>query len=260
MIVDSHCHLHMLPEANNQHEMRQVVQAAVNAGVEEMLCVSVDPYAMSSMLDLIQDFSCVKASMGMHPCQANVQMNDWSSLFMEHVCHPKVIAVGECGLDYYHEDHLDKKRQKKHFESQIAWSVDVDKPLIIHTRSAALDTVDMLRAVGRGDAKGVFHCFSQDYATAKAALDLGFYVSFSGILTFKNASELKEIAKNMPKDRVLVETDTPYLAPVPYRGKVNRPAWVTHVAETLASLWSMDYDAVCDTTTRNYKRLFYERM
>ncbi|MDI6750770.1 MAG: TatD family hydrolase, partial [Rhodocyclaceae bacterium] len=168
---------------------------------------------------------------------------------------PKVVAIGETGLDYYRLKG-DLEWQRERFRTHIRAARICGKPLIIHTRSAAADTLGILKEEGGEAVGGVFHCFTESAEIARAALDLGFYISFSGIVTFKNALELKEVAKMVPLDRMLVETDAPYLAPVPYRGKVNQPAYVRFVAEEIARLRGQDLDAICAATTENFFKLF----
>jgi TatD DNase family protein len=169
--------------------------------------------------------------------------------------HPKVVAIGETGLDYYRLTG-DLEWQRERFRAHIRAAKRAAKPLIIHTRAAAADTLRIMREERADESGGVMHCFTETWETAEAALDLGFHISFSGIVTFKNAVELKEVARRVPVDRLLVETDSPYLAPVPHRGKVNRPAWVRHVAEEVARLRGMSLEGVASATSENFFRLF----
>ena len=169
--------------------------------------------------------------------------------------HPKIVAIGETGLDYYRTS-CDVDRQRERFARHIRAARCVQKPLIVHTRSASGETIELMKSEEAGGAGGVMHCFGEDWDTAKAALDEGFYISFSGIVTFKNAQTLRDVAKKVPLDRILVETDAPYLAPVPFRGKTNEPAYVKHTAECLAEIRQMDLDSFADLTTENFFRLF----
>jgi TatD DNase family protein len=255
MIVDSHCHLNLIPDTAFGG-VDKVVDEAKRAGVIEMLCVSVSLPEIPEVLACAERYESVFASVGIHPCVANTTEYFPEDAIRSFLNHDKVIAIGETGLDFYHQESLDRDRQMACFFEHIKLAKTHQKPLIIHSRQSAKATVDFLRQEGKGDVQGVFHCFSEDYETAKRVLDLGFYLSFSGVLTFKSAGSLRDVARRLPRNRVLVETDSPYLSPVPYRGKTNKPAHVVEVARVLAELWQCDQALVCEHTTFNYRTLF----
>ena len=251
MFVDSHCHLDFPDLA----EREDSVLAAMTANrVGRALCVSVKLEDFPRVLALAGRHECLYASVGVHPDNADVEEPDEARL-VALADHPKVVAIGETGLDYYwHKDAPEWQRAR--FRTHIRAARACAKPLIIHTRSAADDTLRLMREEGAGEAGGVMHCFTESREVAEAALELGFYISFSGIVTFKNARELKAVAQYVPLDRLLIETDAPYLAPVPHRGRTNEPAWVVHVAEEIARLRNLSLDEVETATTDNFFRLF----
>jgi TatD DNase family protein len=251
MFVDSHCHLDFPDLA----EREDAVLAAMTANrVGRALCVSVKLEDFPRVLARAGRHECLYASVGVHPDNADVEEPDEARL-VALADHPKVVAIGETGLDYYwHKDAPEWQRAR--FRTHIRAARACAKPLIIHTRSAADDTLRLMREEGAGEAGGVMHCFTESREVAEAALELGFYISFSGIVTFKNARELKAVAQYVPLDRLLIETDAPYLAPVPHRGRTNEPAWVVHVAEEIARLRSLSLDEVETATTDNFFRLF----
>ncbi|MFN4117030.1 MAG: TatD family hydrolase, partial [Inhella sp.] len=198
------------------------------------------------------------ASVGVHPDNEGVREPSVDEL-LRLAAHPKVLAIGETGLDYYRlngRSIADMEWQRERFRVHIRAARACGKPLVVHTRSSSFDTLQVLKDEGQGAVKGVFHCFTEDLATAQAAVELGFHISFSGILTFKNAEGLREVAKALPRERVLIETDSPYLAPVPFRGKLNTPALVPHVAAELARLWDESIETVAAITRRNTGALF----
>jgi len=253
MLVDSHCHIDFAELAGDFSGM---LSRAQTAGVSHLLCVSVNLVDFPAMLELAGRSEHVSASVGVHPNTPLDTTDEPSADMLETLAQtPKVVAIGETGLDYYRTD-CNPDTQRARFACHIEASRRVGKPLIVHTRSAALDTIQVMRTEDARSAGGVMHCFSEDWDTARAALDEGFYISFSGIVTFKNAGELREVAKKIPLDRMLVETDAPYLAPVPYRGKTNEPAFVRHTAECLAELREMDLETFSQVTTENFFRLF----
>ena len=206
------------------------------------------------MRELIEPYDFIDASVGIHPSDA-AQHSGSSELLQELGKDPRVVAIGETGLDYYYAGES-KVEQQQSFRSHIQAAKALNKPVIVHTRDAQQDTLDIMRSEQVRDCGGVLHCFTESWEMAKAALDMGFYISFSGIVTFKNAEALREVARKVPDDRFLIETDSPYLAPVPYRGKQNRPSWVNHVAECLADVRSTDIDSIAEMSTHNYKQLF----
>ncbi len=254
MFIDSHCHLDLIdPDQEGQNLPDLLASAAAN-DVDAMLCVSVSLEKFPSMMSLIEPHAQVYASVGVHPvtdCEKEPEISELVAL----ADNDKIIAIGETGLDYYHCEG-DMEWQHERFRRHIEASKQTGKPLIIHTRDAKKETIQLMREENAQDAGGVMHCFVEDWETASAALDLGFYISFSGIVTFKNAKDLKEIAKQVPLDRLLIETDSPYLAPVPNRGKTNQPAYVRHVAEYIAKLRDMSTEDVAQISSDNFYTLF----
>ncbi len=251
MYVDSHCHLDFPQLAEREDE---IVAAMAANRVGHALCVNVKIEDFPRVLALAERHDGFYASVGVHPDNAEVEEPDEARL-VSLAAHDKVIAIGETGLDYYwHKDEPEWQRQR--FRKHIRASRATGKPLIVHTRSAAADTIRLMREEGADQAGGVMHCFTETREVAEAALDLGFYISFSGIVTFRNAKDLKAVAQYVPLDRLLIETDAPYLAPVPHRGKTNEPAWVVHVAEEIARLRDEPVERIAAATTDNFFRLF----
>jgi TatD DNase family protein len=254
MLVDSHCHIDMLDLQSFEGGVEGVLAAARALGVGHMLCVSVNLEDYPNMLALVADRPEVTVSVGVHPNERGGHDPEPDEL-VELAKHQKVVAIGETGLDYFRsEGDLDWQRQR--FRNHIAAAKECGKPLIIHSRDAREDTLRIMAEEDAGAARGVMHCFTGDWDMAQRAIDMDFYISFSGIVTFNSAAELKEIAQRMPLDRMLVETDCPYLAPVPHRGKPNQPAYVRHVAEFIAGLRGESFDEVAAATTENFKTLF----
>lgn len=251
-LVDSHCHLALL---DTERDTAAYLADAAAVGVSHVLCVAVDLETYPSVIDVARRFPNVYASVGIHP-NGETDARDTT---LDELCDiardPRVVAIGETGLDYYHQKG-DTTLQHARFRLQIQAAIAADKPLIVHTRDAAADTLRLMREEEAGRAGGVMHCFVEDWPTAEAALELGFYISFSGIVTFKNASALQDVAKRVPLERLLVETDAPWLAPVPRRGKPNVPAYVRHTAEFLAALRGEDYATLAAATTQNFFTLF----
>ena len=252
MLVDSHCHLDML--CPQQQSISDVLEQAAQQDIEHMLCVSVSLERFQPMMDLITPFAQISASVGVHPDGTDVQEADEEQL-VELAQADKIVAIGETGLDYFRTEG-DVEWQRERFRCHIRAARAAGKPLIVHTRAAKQDTLKILREEQAGEVGGVLHCFTEDWDMARAAMDMNFYISFSGIVTFKNAQELKQVAQKMPADRMLVETDAPYLAPVPKRGKTNQPAFVRYVAEHVAELRGETLEQVAGTTTENFYRLF----
>lgn len=253
-LVDSHCHIDQLNLAEFKDGANGVVQAANAAGVSHMLCVCIDMENFPAVKALSEQFDCVSASVGKHP---NTQDGHEPTVeeLIDHAAHPNVVAVGETGLDYFRSEQQ-ATWQVERFVRHIDAAKEAALPLIIHSRMAKKDTVSMLRDEQADTVGGVLHCFTEDWEMAKAGLDLGFYVSFSGIVTFKNATTIQAVAKKVPLDRLLVETDAPYLAPVPFRGKENQPAYVTHTAQFIAALRGISFDELALATTHNFSTLF----
>jgi TatD DNase family protein len=254
MLVDSHCHLDRVDLARYDDGFAGMIGAARAAGVAHMLCVSIDLESYPDMVRLVEPHDEVSISVGVHPCEQAGREPSVDEL-VALASHPRNVAIGETGLDYHHGQG-DLEWQRTRFRKHIRAARQAGKPLIVHTREAREDTIAILRDEGAGAAGGVMHCFTETWDMARAALDLGFYISFSGIVTFKNAAELREVAAQVPLDRLLVETDSPYLAPVPVRGKPNEPRNVRHVAALIADLRGLDYDTLVQQTGDNFFRLF----
>ncbi|HLW04426.1 MAG TPA: TatD family hydrolase [Azoarcus sp.] len=251
MFVDSHCHLDFPDLAEREDE---IVAAMRDRNVNNALCISVTLENFPRVLAVAERHEGFFATVGVHPDNQDVEEPDVARL-VALAAHPKVVGIGETGLDYYwHKDEPEWQRQR--FRTHIRAARECDKPLIIHTRAAAADTLRLMREEGARECGGVMHCFTESREVAEAALDLGFYISFSGIVTFRNAADLKEVAKFVPLDRMLIETDSPYLAPMPHRGKKNEPAWVVHVAEEIARLRSEPVEHIAAVTRENFFRLF----
>lgn len=250
-LVDSHCHLDFPELADNLGEYIKAMRAQ---DVVWALCPGVTLERLPAVFRIAESDPRLYAAVGVHPDITDGQDPTTEEL-VRLADHPKVVAIGETGLDYYRTEG-DVKWQRDRFRTHIRAARTVHKPLIIHTRSAAKDTLRLLREESAGEVGGVFHCFTEDMETARQALDLGFHISFSGIVTFKNAVALKEVARQVPMDRLLVETDAPYLAPTPHRGKLNQPAYVRLVAEEVARLREISLEALAEATTRNFFRLF----
>jgi len=251
MLVDSHCHLNFPEFATN---MDGVLQSMRENGVTHALCVSVTLDKFPEVLAIAEAHDHIYASVGVHPDYEDMPPLTADELVrLAH--HPKVVAIGETGLDYFRLTG-DLEWQRDRFRTHIRAAIQSGKPLIIHTRSAAEDTIRVMQEERAAKIGGVMHCFTESLEVAEAAMDMGFYISFSGIVTFKNAVALKEVAQKIPLKRMLIETDSPYLAPVPYRGKINQPAYVKHVAEEIARLRGITLEEVAEATTRNFFQLF----
>ena|SRR5665647_444943 len=251
MLVDSHCHIDFEEYADR---MPQLLENMARNQVTHALCVCVNLTDFPRVLALAEGHSQLFASVGVHPDRtddAGPHIND----LIERAKHPKIVAIGETGLDYYRRDG-DLEWQRERFRTHIRAARECGKPLIIHTRDAGEDTLRLMREERADEVGGVMHCFTETLEIAQAAMALNFYISFSGIVTFKNAHAIKEVAKAVPLERMLVETDSPYLAPVPQRGKTNEPAWVRHVAEEIARLRGISLELVANATTGNFFRLF----
>lgn len=251
MLVDSHCHLDF-PEF--VHNMPDVRRAMDEHQVAYALCISVNLREYPQVLAVAEAYENFYATVGVHPDYENEPQLTVEQL-VTLAANPKVIGIGETGLDYFRLTG-DLEWQRERFRTHIRAAIAAGKPLIIHTRSAAEDTLRIMREEGAEKIGGVMHCFTESLDVAEHAIKMGFYISFSGIVTFKNATALKEVAKRVPLDRILVETDSPYLAPVPYRGKTNQPAYVKYVAQEIASLRGITEQEVATATTENFFRLF----
>jgi len=251
MFVDSHCHLDF-PELRD--ELPRVLDAMRENAVTHALCIGVEMDAWPGVHALALAHPNLYASVGVHPDYADLDEPTVDSL-VAHARLPKVVAIGETGLDYFRLTG-DLAWQRERFRTHIRAAREAGKPLVIHTRAAADDTIAIMQEERAGEAGGVMHCFTESWDVAQRALDLGFHISFSGIVTFRNAADLKDVAKRVPLDRMLIETDSPYLAPVPHRGKRNQPAWVRHVAEEIAALRAIPVEAIARATSDNFFRLF----
>ncbi len=253
-IIDSHCHLDRVDLSAFGGSMESLLAHAKTLSVEEFLCVCIDLEHFDDVFSLARQYPQIYASVGVHPCELEGKDPSVAEL-LALAEDDNIIAIGETGLDYFHVEKDTADWQRERFRRHIAASNQSGKPMIIHTRNAKADTITIMRE--EQAEKGVMHCFSEDWETAKAALDLGFYISFSGIITFKSAGDLREVAKKVPLDRILVETDAPYLTPVPYRGKPNSPAYTYYTAEKLADIRGQTIETIADATTNNFKTLFF---
>lgn len=251
MLVDSHCHIPLLSE---DMPVDEIMARCEELGVSHMLCVSIDLDSYPQVLSLAQRYGNVFASVGVHP-NSEVSQEPAVDQLAGLATDKNVIAIGETGLDYYRSSG-DLEWQRERFRVHIRAAKAVNKPLIIHSREAREDVINILTEEGASKVGGVMHCFVDDWETAQKAMALNFCISFSGIVTFRNAREVQAVAKQVPLERLLVETDSPYLAPVPYRGKTNQPGYVRYVAEFLAELRGETFDTVATATTENFIRLF----
>lgn len=250
MLVDSHCHLDLIQKTTPE----ALVAEAQQQGVNHCLCVSVDLPRLPTVLEIARQFDNVFASVGVHPnstCKQELDSDQLCVLADETV----VLAIGETGLDYY-RSRGDLTWQHERFRTHIRAAQQLGKPLIIHTRDATADTLRILEEENADKVGGIMHCFVEDWETAQRAMAMGFYISFSGVVTFKNARALQAVAKKVPLTQMLVETDAPFLAPVPHRGEINRPAYVRHVAQFIATLREESLEKIAQITTENFFRLF----
>lgn len=254
MLIDSHCHLDRIDLKPYQNDFASFMHEAKTNQIEHLLCISIDLESYPDMLDLVAGYSQISVSVGVHP---NVRdgkdpsVDELISLGLP----DKVIGIGETGLDYFRSEG-DLIWQHQRFRNHIRAAKALKKPLIIHTREAKNDTLRILKEENASEVGGVIHCFTEDWEFAHKALDLNFYISFSGIVTFNSATEIKEVAKKVPADRFLIETDSPYLAPVPFRGRPNYPTYVRYVAEQIAELRGISKDKIADQSAQNFYNLF----
>lgn len=254
MLVDSHCHLDRLNLDQYNGNLADALKDAQAQTVECILCVCIDLENFPAVVRIAEQYPQVFASVGVHPTEI-IPQEPTAEELIKLGNHPRVVAFGETGLDYYRDDG-NKITQQERFRQHIRAAKATNKPVIVHTRQAQDDTIAILKSEGAETVGGVLHCFTETWEMAQRAIELNFYISFSGIVTFQNAKELKEIAKLVPLDRMLVETDAPYLAPVPYRGKANQPAYVRYVAEYIAQLRGISYAELAEQTTQNFFKLF----
>lgn len=256
VLVDSHCHLNLMDYAQLGCDMDEAVARAGRDGVQYMLCVSVDLSSSVHVIAAAERYGNVFASIGVHPNHV-VEHEPTADVLSAAVAgHPKIVAIGETGLDYY-RNHVVVDTQQARFREHIAAAKRLRLPLIIHCRDAKQDVLRILAEEGADEVGGVMHCFVEDWDTARASLDLNFVISFSGIVTFKSAQNLREVAKRIPDDGYLVETDSPYLAPVPFRGKTNQPAYTRQVALELAALRGVAFETIAEQSTGSFFRVFH---
>lgn len=253
MFVDTHCHLTMLNLTPYAGDLDVALQQARDAGVSKFMSISVNLDDHIALAEIAARHSDVGYSVGVHPCEDPAVMARATTEYLIALAQAeKVWALGETGLDYFHSTDFIAE-QKQCFARHIQASKAVKKPVVVHTRSAKHDTVDIIRA--EQSSHGILHCFTEDWETAKAVLDCGYYVSFSGIISFKNAQDLRDVAKQIPLDRVLIETDSPYLAPMPYRGKSNEPKYVPYVAKALSDVYDKSVEEIAFITMQNFENL-----
>ncbi|MFT6927198.1 MAG: TatD DNase family protein [Psychromonas sp.] len=253
MLVDSHCHLDRLDYKNKHKDLSDVVNKAKEQGIHHLLSVCVTLKDYPAMAELIAPFKEIFSSCGVHPLYQDEVVNE--TLLLEYARQEKVVAIGEMGLDFFYSPE-NKAAQEASFRSQIRVAKIVNKPIIVHTRDAREATLEILRSEGAEQVGGVLHCFTESLEMAQAAMEMGFYISVSGIVTFKNAKELQAVIKEIPLDRLLVETDSPYLAPIPHRGLENEPAYTLDVAKFVANLKGVTLEELSAVTTANFFRLF----
>lgn len=256
MLVDSHCHLNSIDLTDFNQKLAQVIDKAKDNGVEHLLTVCVELADYPILERIAAEYPNINISVGVHP-NSEMETPVTAEMLCDLAKNPACIAIGETGLDYYRTltDEA-QELQRERFRQHIRAALSTSKPLIIHTRQAAEDTLLLMSEENAQHIGGVMHCFAEDMDIAMRAIDLNFYISFSGIVTFKNAVALQEVAKKIPLDRMLIETDSPYLAPVPFRGKQNHPALVRHVAEAIAELRGMDFNQIAEITTNNFYNCF----
>ena len=254
MLIDSHCHLHFLDFSKTNDTVETVIERAKANGVDHFLCVATELSEYEILVQYAEQYPDVSISIGVHPT------NEPGHIFTEDdlmplIDHPKLIAIGETGLDYFRLEG-DLSWQRERFRMQMNVAKQCKKPLIIHTRAAKEDTIQLMHQEEARDIGGVIHCFTEDWDMAKKCLDMDFLISFSGIVTFKNAKALQEVAMKVPLTHMLIETDSPYLAPVPYRGKQNEPSYVRHVADFIAELRGTSVEEIATATSNNFNRVF----
>jgi len=254
MFVDSHCHLDRLNLKAYPNGLDDAITAARANGVKGMLCVCISEENKQAVIDIANKYDGIHCSVGVHPCDVTTDVNSVDTLKMW-AKSPKVVALGESGLDYFHSTDF-IETQKASFTNHLIAAGELELPVIVHTRHARADTLELIKQHGNLESAGVLHCFTESWEMAKAAMDMNYCISISGIVTFKNANELRDVVSKMPLDRLLIETDSPYLAPVPYRGKSNEPKYVADVAQFIATMLGMPVEKLAEITTENYYRLF----
>ncbi|WP_010285202.1 TatD family hydrolase [Bacillus timonensis] len=252
MLIDTHAHLNAI---QYQDDLEEVIERALSEGVERIVVVGFDHETITRAIELANQYEFIYATVGWHPVDA-IDMTDEDLKWIEELsAHPKVVALGEMGLDYYW-DKSPKDIQKEVFRKQIALAKKVKLPIIIHNREATADIIEILQEENASEVGGIMHCFTGSVEVAKQCMDMNFYISFGGPVTFKNAKKPKEVAAEIPLDRLLIETDCPYLTPHPYRGKRNEPSYVKYVAEQIAELKGVSFEEIAQKTSDNAKRFF----
>lgn len=254
MLVDSHCHLDRLSLEKYDNDLSGAINAALERGISRLLCVGISINNRESVVSIAEQFDAVVASVGVHPLDVKKGLASVEDLILW-AQHPKVVALGESGLDYYYNQD-EKLTQQESFAIHLSAAKSAQLPVIVHTRDARQDTISLIKEHGCQTHAGVLHCFTESWEMAKQAMDMNYMISISGIATFRNANELRDVVKQLPLDRLLVETDSPYLAPVPHRGKPNEPQYVREVAEFIANLKGISFDELATITTQNFYRLF----
>lgn len=250
VFIDSHCHIDCIDLKDHENSLDRLMQQVADDGVDHMLCVCIDLHQFDAMYDVVKNYPQISVSAGMHPTHAVGESLSVEEI-LKTVKREEVVAVGETGLDFFYQK--DKPQwQKDRFRYHIEAAKQVNKPIIVHTRDARDETIEIIQQENARDCGGVIHCFTEDWAFAKQALDEGFYISFSGITTFKTAEQIREVARKVPADRFLIETDSPYLAPVPKRGKQNHPGYVKYVAECLANERNVTVEEIAAQSKQNY--------
>ena len=256
MFIDSHCHLDRLDLSAYQGDLGLALAAARQAGVDRVLCISIDLDNAPVVVALAEQYADVYAAVGVHPADCTEVVPDIAKV-RELATRNKVVAIGETGLDYYHiKTEGAQAVQRQSFINHLRLGAELGLPMVVHTRDAREDTLDFIREYGSKESAGVLHCFTETLEMAKAALDMNYCISISGIVTFRNAAELRDVVKYLPLDRLLIETDAPYLAPVPHRGKANEPRFVAEVARFIAELKGVSPEVLGEKTTENFYRLF----
>lgn len=254
MFIDSHCHLDRLDLSPYENDFEVMLQSAHDRQVSSMLCVSISMAQFGPMYELIEPHKSIYASVGVHPLSAADEQVSVADL-VEQASKERIVAIGETGLDYFYQTDTQEQQQES-FKNHLLAAGQLKLPTIIHTRDAREDTLAMIKEYGNLDSAGVLHCFTESWEMAKAALDMNYYISFSGIVTFRNAAELREVVKQVPLDRILIETDAPYLAPVPHRGKKNEPKYVVDVAQCVADLKGVSLEEIAEISSKNFYKLF----
>jgi len=254
MFVDSHCHLDRLDLSARNNSLTEVLEAAAERNVSRMLCVAIDMQLFPEMYSKVAALDNVFASVGVHPLHVEQELIEIEQL-MKYAADPKIVALGETGLDYfYQKDNVEQ--QQESFIRHLKASAQSRLPVIVHTREAREDTINLLKQYADTEVGGVLHCFTESWEMARQALDLNYSISFSGIITFRNAAELREVVRQVPLENILIETDAPYLTPVPFRGKPNEPQYVVEVAQCVADIKGISIEQVAEITTANFDRIF----